>query len=191
MLSNDRLYIALYARGARGTMPGGEDDYNWAFIVGPKSEGNNAQGVRHRAKEVVEVSCGEFRSFWDYEERETSMAPSAMIMVRILIGKVKRRGKLAAVLRTVPLRAEKKPGWNGVHWIHEALLALMRWNNVDDDIFERSGYELDWDTIKDQALSYVARKRAEHRFDGKAKPGTYDSTKVPTWNLLKNVEETP
>ncbi|MCJ1335945.1 hypothetical protein MMC09_001219 [Bachmanniomyces sp. S44760] len=44
-----RLYVALYARGGKPTMPGSEDTYHWALIVGPKEEKEGKQGVRYHA----------------------------------------------------------------------------------------------------------------------------------------------
>ncbi|KAI0426084.1 hypothetical protein F5Y09DRAFT_334430 [Xylaria sp. FL1042] len=66
----DRLYVALYARGGVPTMPGLEDTYHWALIVGPKTESENSRG-----------------SVWEYEERTISMATTSMLLVRIMVGK--------------------------------------------------------------------------------------------------------
>jgi len=49
--------MALYARGGSATMPGKEDTYHWALIVGPKVEvdksGAMVEGTRYHAKERI------------------------------------------------------------------------------------------------------------------------------------------
>ncbi|GAB1212609.1 hypothetical protein ATERTT37_001753 [Aspergillus terreus] len=43
--NKDRLYVALYARASRPTMPGKEDTYHWALIVGLKIETDGRTSV--------------------------------------------------------------------------------------------------------------------------------------------------
>ncbi|OAQ98099.1 hypothetical protein LLEC1_00804 [Akanthomyces lecanii] len=188
MSPNERLYVALYARGGHPTMRQSEDKYHWAFILGPKSEGTKSQGKRFHAKETMRFIDGEAQSVWAFEERDIEMAPTAMILVRILIGKVKKRDRLKAVLRAVPIRAGDQIGWNCVYWIIEALHRLHRHQQAGDGIFEKSANILEWESIRDIALWYVAQKEMEHRFDGLAEEGAFDNSKVPTWDMLKNCE---
>lgn len=42
-------------------------------------------------------------SVWEYEERESSMLPTSMLLVRVIIGKVKDRNRLESLLRTIPV----------------------------------------------------------------------------------------
>lgn len=162
--------------------------FHWALLVGPKSETNDARGVRYHAKEQMTVVNGLLKSVWQFEERDINMAPSAMILVRILVGKVKNRDRVAAILRSIPIRGEHA-GWNCVSWVQEALQALQQRQISQQDIFERSSYQLDWHTVSQCAMVYVAQKAAAHRFDGQAAAGTYDNRKVATWDLLKNKEQ--
>jgi len=37
-------------------------------------------------------------------------------------------------------------------------------------------------------MKYVEQKHTEHRFDGKARPGQFDPSRVPTFDLLDKVE---
>ncbi|KAM0671173.1 hypothetical protein ACQRIU_001568 [Beauveria bassiana] len=115
------------------------------------------------------------------------MASTSMILVRILIGKVKKREHLETILRAIPIRAGRQVGWTCVFWIIEALHTLHRHQEAGDGIFERSACILEWETIRDAALRYVAQKEMEHRFDGRAE-GAFDPFKVPTWDMLENRE---
>ncbi|KAK6825583.1 hypothetical protein PG987_013077 [Apiospora arundinis] len=123
----DRLYIALYARGGVPTMPGLEDTYHWALIVGPKRESNTSRGHRFHAKEKMSFvgSPPKAQSVWKYEVLEVPMAPTSMQLVRILVGKVKNMSRLRAILDATPVRPEVR-GWNCVEWVREALSAAIR-----------------------------------------------------------------
>ncbi|KAI1325731.1 hypothetical protein F5Y16DRAFT_411254 [Xylariaceae sp. FL0255] len=84
----DRLYIALYARGGSPKMPGLEDTS--ALIVGPQNDkGPAAEGTRFHAKEVVTVTGVPPRPqmVWTYEEKNIALRPTALLLVRIVIGK--------------------------------------------------------------------------------------------------------
>jgi hypothetical protein len=133
---------------------------------------------------------GQLQSVWQFEERDIGMAPTAMILVRILIGKVKKKDRLETIMRSIPIRAQL-PGWNCVYWVEEAIQALHQYQGSGGGIFVKPAFQLDWGTIRQYALWYVEEKVAAHRFDGQALPGTFDNTKVPTWDLLKNSERTP
>ncbi|KAH0353159.1 hypothetical protein KCU81_g1582, partial [Aureobasidium melanogenum] len=100
-----RLYVALYVRGGAAKMPGEEDTYHWALLVGPKSD---------KA---------------DDEEKPATMAPMQMILIRILIGKIEHTDRLAQILQQIPIRQEQQ-GWNCVLWIKEALSVLQAATNV-------------------------------------------------------------
>ena len=138
----------------------------------------------------MEIINGQARSVWVYEEREIGMAPTSMILVRILIGRVKKRRNLEAVLRSIPVRYSQT-GWNCVSWVQEVIQALYRHQEAGDGIFERAAFQLDWDLVRETALWYVREKELAHRFDGQAEPGTFDESKVPTWDMLKGVERSP
>ncbi len=63
--------------------------------------------------------------------------------------------------------------WNCVSWVQEAL----SW--VAHDGKALGTCRTDWKYVRDTAMEYVAKKAAEHRFDGKAQ---FDSRVVLTWD---------
>ncbi|KAK8107037.1 uncharacterized protein PG998_009050 [Apiospora kogelbergensis] len=176
MRSNkDRLYIALYARGGTPTMPGLEDKYHWALIVGPKRESNASRGHRFHAMEKLSSvgSLPKAQSVWQYESLEIPMAPKSMLLVRIVVGKVKNMSRLRAILDATPVRPE---------WVREALQAAIR----DGRALGASAG--DWKSVRDTTMRFVERKKAAHRFDGSR---SYDSTKAATWDMLTKTELVP
>ncbi|CAD0108112.1 unnamed protein product, partial [Aureobasidium uvarum] len=54
-------------------MEGKEDTYHWALSVGPKSDNNDARGVRYHARDRA---TQEADSAWAFEEAKTSMTPT-------------------------------------------------------------------------------------------------------------------
>ncbi|EGP83554.1 uncharacterized protein MYCGRDRAFT_96713 [Zymoseptoria tritici IPO323] len=179
--NKDRIYIALYARGGEPQMPGLEDKYHWGIIVGPKSDASDAQGRRFHAKEQMTINDGRAESSWQFEERAISMAPTAMILVRVVVGKVANTKRMQDVLESTPIRGAE-PGWNCVAWVQEALERLQ----ADGKALGTSA--TDWKSVRDAAMNYVEHKKAQHRFDGN---GQFDNTKVPTWDLIEGVEVFP
>ncbi|KAF5560245.1 hypothetical protein FPHYL_6758 [Fusarium phyllophilum] len=180
----DRLYVALYARGGAPVMPGLEDTYHWALIVGPKTESNASRGRRFHAKEKLHVFGNPPvpQSVWEYEEREIPMMPTSMLLVRIMIGKVKDGNRLESILRGIPVRPEVG-GWNCVAWVKEAVEIALQ-----DKRALGNPRNLSWDSIRDVAMWYVEDKKAAHRFDGQ---GEYDQSKAATWDMLEGVERVP
>ena len=73
--NKDRLYIALYARGGPAKMPGGEDRYHWALIIGPKHERRRSLGTR------FDVRDGPAADGWTWalHEARTPLAPAEVI----------------------------------------------------------------------------------------------------------------
>ncbi|KAK1656971.1 hypothetical protein BDP55DRAFT_568275 [Colletotrichum godetiae] len=179
----DRLYIALYARGGAPKMAGLEDTYHWAFIVGPKTESVNSHGRRFHAKETMtfEGTPPTPKSRWVYENRETSLAPTSMLLIRVVIAKVKDKSRLQSIFEDTPLRPEVE-GWNCVGWAKESFETALRDGNA-------LGTSADnWKLVRDTVMWYIEKKKAEHRFDGTS---DYDPTKAPTWDMLDNRELSP
>lgn len=127
-------------------------------------------GVRYHAKERLELGGG---SKWLFEERECPLAPTSMLLVRIMVGKV------VEILRTTPIR-QGQPGWNCVFWVKEALGMLK----VDPKALGTSVVE--WEKVRGGAMDYCQRKKDQHRFDGK---GNFDMRKVPTYDLIERKED--
>ncbi|KAF5648496.1 uncharacterized protein FTJAE_1329 [Fusarium tjaetaba] len=164
--NKDRLYVGLY---------------HWALLVGPKAEDGDTRGKRFHAKERIYSGT---QSVWEFSEQETGTASTLMILVRIQIAKVKSLKKLGATLRSVPVRGVQ-PGWNCVEWVKEAVAALQ--NNKD----ALGTAVLDWTTVRDTAMWYVEQKALQHRFDGQAAPGQFDTSRVSTYSLLERKELVP
>ncbi|KAF2211560.1 hypothetical protein CERZMDRAFT_112626 [Cercospora zeae-maydis SCOH1-5] len=189
--NKDRLYLALYNRpaSAKPVMPGKEDKYHWAFLIGPKHETTSSQGTKCHAKDnaIIEEIKGKIhiRTEYQFEERKVWLTAVDMIVVRILLGKVHDKEKLLDVLRGTRVKKHGDAGgWNDVSWTKDVLDRLAN----EDDVLGAS--VTDWETVRHSALWYIEEKRAQHRFDGKA-IGTFDKTKVPTWNLVHDIELEP
>lgn len=69
-----------------------------------------------------------------------------------------------------------------MEWVREALSALAG----DGKAFGTS--RIDWQTVRVTAMRYVRQKAAEHRFDGRARPGQFNPRVVPTFDLLAGRE---
>lgn len=142
--------------------------------MGPKVELDNAMGVRYHAKEKFSSGVSE----WFFEERECSLTPTSMLLVRIMVGKVADGNRLVSILRSTPIR-QGQPGWNCVIWVKEALDTLK----ADSKALGTSVVE--WEKVRNEAMDYCQRKKDQHRFDGQA---SFDMRKVPTYDLLERRE---
>ena len=149
--------------------------YHWALILGPKIEAIDATGMRYHAKESITENGV---STWVFQEKESALTATSMILVRVLIAKVNNKDRLVSILRNVPIRSDL-PGWNCVGWVKEALERL----EADGKVLGTSVTE--WSIVKNAAMDYCQRKRDEHRFDGKSQ---YDMETVPTYDLLDRKE---
>ncbi|KAL6228699.1 hypothetical protein BDW75DRAFT_250907 [Aspergillus navahoensis] len=175
MSSNkDRLYVALYVRRGDPIMPGKEDTYHWALIIGPKNEAQGKTGVRYHAREIQKVDGG---SAWFFEERECLLTPTSMLRVRVMVSKVADGNRLAQILRKIPIR-QNLQGWNCVAWVKEALESL----NADGTALCTT---VDWETVRTETMEYCQKKTDQNRFDGQ---GSFDLTKAPTYDSVKRKE---
>ncbi|EQL02867.1 hypothetical protein G6O67_003290 [Ophiocordyceps sinensis] len=179
----DRLYVALYARGGMPKMPGLEDTYHWALVVGPKKESRNNIGSVFNAKERLTIAGDPpaLRSVWEYEERDAAAGTTSMLLVRVLVAKVRDVRRLRDIFEATPLRPDTH-GWNCVAWVREALVAAM------DDGRALGTCARDWKSVRNTAMWYIRVKKAVHRFDGSV---SFDPDKVATWNMLERSEIEP
>lgn len=143
--------------------------------MGPKVEAGNGMGVRYHATERLEWGGV---SKWSFEERQCTLAPTNMLLVRIMTGKVADGNRLVELLRNTPIR-QGQPGWNCVSWVKEALEMLK----VDPKALGTSVIE--WEKVRSVAMDYCQRKKDQHRFDGQ---GNFDMRKVPTYDLIERKE---
>ena len=145
---------------------------HWSFLVGPKTEMEGGYGMRYHAKGRPKQGGV---SEWYFEERDCPLAPTNMMLVRIMIAKVEDNDQLLSVLRSTPIR-QGEHGWNCVSWIKEALEKL-----------EANGKALgtsvtEWGKVRDDVMTYSQRKKDQHHFDGR---GNFDISKVPTYDLIE------
>lgn len=117
-------------------------------------------------------------SEWLFEEVPTSLTPTRMIMVRVLIAKIEDTDTLARLLRRIPIR-QGQQGWNCVYWIKEALSELRASKNIIGTSV------VEWEAVRNAAMSYCQQKKDEHRFDGTVK---IDVLRVPTFDLIQGKE---
>ncbi|RDL32420.1 uncharacterized protein BP5553_08876 [Venustampulla echinocandica] len=101
-----------------------------------------------------------------------------MLLVRVMVGKVEKIDRLVNTLRSIPLR-QSEQGWNCVTWVREALGALQA------DRKTLGTARMEWNKVRDAAMTYCQKKRDEHRFDGK---GNYDMGKAATYDLTEQKE---
>lgn len=149
--------------------------YHWALIIGPKVEAEDGMGVRYHAKERPKLGGG---SEWFFEERECPLAPTSMLLVRIMVGKVADGNHLVKILRDTPIR-QGQLGWNCVYWVKEALETLK----ANPKALGTS--IIKWEKVRSEAMDYYQRKKDQHRFDGQ---GNFNMRKVPTYDLMERKE---
>lgn len=149
--------------------------YHWAIIIGPKKETPASQGLLCQVKNGTCPQSG-----WQYKYRQIAMAPTRRPLVRLMVGKIKNRGRLEAVLRNTPIRPETS-GWNCVEWVKEALENAGR-----DGEALGTAATADWQSVRDGILRYMDSKHASGRFDR-----NYDATRAPTWDLVESKELVP
>ncbi|PIG69458.1 hypothetical protein AARAC_005227 [Aspergillus arachidicola] len=129
-------------------------------------------GVRYHAKERPKAGGG---SEWHFEERECPLAPTNMLLVRIVVGKVPDGSRLVQILRSTPIR-QGQAGWNCISWVKEALESL------DADAKALGTSVTRWDKVRNEAMGYCQKKKDQPRFDGQ---GNFDMRKVPTYDLME------
>lgn len=134
----------------------------------------------YHAKEklVMGGSPPRIRPEWTYVNDSDR---AAMLLVRLVVGKVVDRRRLENIFRHVPLRTED-PDWNCVLWMEDAF------NSIIQDGHAVATTIRDWSAISDRAMRYVAEKKNAHRFDGKDATFVFDPQKPATWDMLKDEE---
>lgn len=148
--------------------------YHWALTVGPKVEEEGGIGVRYHAKERPKLGEGSERRF---EERESPLAPTSMLLVRVMVGKVADGNQLSKVCA---VRLSGRLNQDGiVSWVKEALEKLK----ADTKALGTSVIE--WGRVRSEAMGYCQRKKAQNRFDGQ---GNFYMSKVPTFDLMERKE---
>lgn len=150
--------------------------YHWALIVGPKTENLNSRGKRFHVKNA-DFNLAPLQ--WKFEEVGIPLIATAMLIVRVLVGKVENMERLQDTLRLVPV-LQNDPAWNCVVWVQSALEALQ----IDAKAMGAS--QLEWKTIRNEAMSYCNKKIRQGRFDGSQK---FDMSWPPTYDILEGQEK--
>lgn len=119
---------------------------------------------------------------WVYEAKTIPLAPTAMLLVRIMIGKVANKKKLVEILESIPVPQDDKQ-FNCVIWVQNALRAL------EADGKALGTCVLDWGSLRDQAMEYCQKKMDQGRFTSGS--ATADNRKAPTYDLLTGQEVIP
>ncbi|KAL4862896.1 hypothetical protein BDV12DRAFT_178216 [Aspergillus spectabilis] len=173
--NKDRLYIVVYTRQGNPTMPGREDTYHWALMIGPKNEGEYPTGILLHTQEKPKQGGG---SEWDFEESTWPLAPTSTILARITVGKVVDKSRLLKSLRSTPVRHDD-PRWNDVYWVKEALGRLR----VDPKGLGTSVTE--WGKVRNGVMNYCQVQTEQHRL---TKKGGFSIRRVPTFDLMERKE---
>lgn len=108
----------------------------------------------------------------------------AMLLVRILVGKIQYQDRLEQALKHVPLRIDD-PNWNCVLWTGDAYKSIAQ-----DGQASVSGMP-DWESVRHTAMWYVGQKKRAHRFDGRKASFVFDPEKPATWDMLGDKEIIP
>ncbi|XTI83181.1 hypothetical protein V2W45_1180391, partial [Cenococcum geophilum] len=67
--------------------------YHWALLIRPKTEAEGGIGTRYYIGEIE----------WYYKERNTSLTPTSMLLICVIISKVEDRDRLVNVLYNNPI----------------------------------------------------------------------------------------
>ncbi|KAJ6442870.1 hypothetical protein O9K51_04046 [Purpureocillium lavendulum] len=165
-------------------MPGLEDTYHWALMVGPRPKRNRMVedwSIRFHAKQSLERVDPKLpiQSVWQYEEAPWAACKHNILLARIGVAKINDAARLREVFESVPLRPDVV-GWNCVSWVKEALAAA----DMDDRAL--GDRVLSWEKVRNVAMHYVATKTGCGRYEVSGPLSNY----TPTWDILVDKEVT-
>ena len=170
-----RVYVALYHRDSRAP----PDSYHWALLVSPKSDDSLSTTMQYHVKNTVQP--GIQGQPWVFEASMLSDSSTRFrLLVRILVGKIKKPESLASSLRSVPI-VQNDPGWTCISWVRDAL------SRLDTDGILTSGKIAAWDEVERQCRHYVAEKHAQGRWKASG-AGAQIAGSIPTWDMLQGHE---
>lgn len=144
------LYVAVYKNNRPRRK---NDEYRWAFLIGPSNETAGSEGVRCDVKLHLD-SKG--RPTWSYNQTIVPLRGEEDVLARLLIADVVNLGPLGKIIRDLDViptaeRTDSLAGgseWNSLAWVRERLDMLERnpdcfaYKCQDFSIFERMGREL-------------------------------------------------
>lgn len=168
--SEGLLYLTLYARLKD------PQTYHYALHISPKEESldpNVREMTKFHCKNIIRPTVDAVTMPWIYEAVQVNSNFDDRILVRVLLGEVRRVDLSERLFAEVPV-IQNDPTFNCVTWVHHALLQLM------DSTIVRTSTRLHWDNIQRTTLDYVNTKKQQGRFetgwDG-------DSSRVPTVDM--------
>ena len=144
------LYIAVY----KNHRPSREnDEYRWAFLIGPSHETAQSEGVRCGVELHLDFKG---RPTWNYSQTIVPLRGEDDMLARLLIADVVNLRPLGEVIRDYDItptveRTDSMVGdseWNSVDWVREKLDMLERkpecfaYKCHDFSMFERMGRKL-------------------------------------------------
>ncbi len=106
------------------------------------------------------------------------MRPTAALLVRIVIAKIKDTTRLRQVLSRVMV-VQESIDWNCKSWVRDALRAL----EADGKCLGTA--RTDWSTVEAKAYWYIGLKKDQRLFET---PGFGNRLKAPTYDLLLDRE---
>ncbi|KAI1804868.1 hypothetical protein F4811DRAFT_517999 [Daldinia bambusicola] len=172
MVSNKkRLYIAIYPSGVRGNET---RKYHWAFLVGPKNEGDGeVPGHRYHVRNPGGT--------WIYEDVSLRNVKSTInLLARVLIAKITDEKRLLEIFRSTPV-VQNDPNFSCRTWLVDAL------SRISADGKAVGTAVLEWEKIEKSARSYVEEKTATGRYGA----GVDMTAAKPVWDLLEQQEIMP
>ncbi|KAL5342494.1 hypothetical protein BJX70DRAFT_394711 [Aspergillus crustosus] len=199
--NKDRLYIVLYTResGGNPTMPGKEDTYHWALLVGPKLETTYPSGILLHTQETP-LPTG--HSTWSFEESTWPLGPTSTILARITVGKVIDKTRLLQSLRSTPVRQDD-PRWNDVYWVKEALgrlrvdpkglgTSVTEWGKVRNGVMNFCQVKIEQEKVREaEREREMMMKKKNKRSIGmnvNVGSGGFGMKRVPTFDLMERKE---
>ena len=176
------LFLSLWCNKMPAAHELTASSYHWALLAGPKNSPNASDFehiIYHVKEEIIEEAETDHKVAhpqWLYFAQKDRCS---MLLVRIVVAKITNLERLEAVFRDIPIRRQES-GYNCITWVQEALEAAMK-----DDGALGTRVE-NWDSVRDQAMRYVAEKKAHHRFDGLSKERHV--SRPATWDMLQDKE---
>ena len=144
------LYVAVYKKDRS---PHENDEYHWAFLIGPSNETAESEGICCGV-EVHLDSDG--RPIWNYNQTIVPLRGEDDLLARLLIADIVDLGPLGEIIRdhdTTPTTERTDSmaeglEWNSLTWVRERLEMLERkpecfaYKCHDFSVFEREGRSL-------------------------------------------------
>jgi hypothetical protein len=155
-----RLLLALYAR------PRHPDSYHYAILITPKrTQRDNAPipATKYHVKNTLTNTGAGLSQPWRFERSSLeNLHDDPRMLVAVVVGKVLSLEMVEEVFRRTPIYQRDDPDRDRAlefdcrTWVRDALEGVRGSGGV-------SGL-MEWETLEEQALTYVREKKAERRW---------------------------